>query len=116
MFWSRIDTMSDVAGRAKDELTVLAVLLGSDSPLDGADIAAIAGWSLAAVYPALVGLERRGWIRSQWDGALRSDGPRRRTYRPDLEQLAAAHVQVAPIRPAPARASRRRPWYIPGWT
>jgi len=110
--------VSDVAGpRANsDELTILAVLLGSDRPLDGADIAAIAGCGLAAVYPALVGLEQRGWVRSQWDGALRAGGPRRRTYRPDLERLAAAQVQVEPIRPAPARASRRRPCYIPGWT
>jgi hypothetical protein len=100
---------------SSDELTVLAVLLGSDRPLDGADIAATAGRGLAAVYPPLIGLEQRGWIRSQWDSAVRPDGPRRRTYRPDVEQLAAAHVQVAPIRPAPVQAPRRRPWYLPGW-
>jgi len=100
----------------RDELTVLAVLLGSDTPLDGADIAAIAGCGLAAVYPALAGLERRGWVRSQWAGAVRPDGPRRRTYRPDLEQLATAEVRVAPIRPAPARPVKRRRWFIPGWT
>jgi hypothetical protein len=99
-----------------DELTVLGVLLGSDTPLDGADIAAIAGCGLAAVYPALARLEQRGWIRSRWDGALRPDGPRRRTYRPDLERLAAAQVQVVPYRRPPPARVRRRPWYRPGWT
>ena len=101
---------------SSDELTVLAVLLGSAGPLDGAEIAEAAGRGLGAVFPVLAGLERRGWIRSHWESALRPGGPRRRAYRPDPDRLAAADVRVAPILASPEPAHRRRPWFVPGWT
>jgi len=64
----------------------------------------LAGLPSGSVYPVLAGLERCGWLDSDWDGDRRG-APRRRVYR-----LSRDGVEQA--RDALARVPARRRWVL----
>lgn len=84
--------------RGTAELAILSLL--EEGPLHGYELARrielrTAGslrFTLAALYPLLYRLERRGWVRGAWETA--SGGRRRRCYR--LTPAGKRHL--APIR------------------
>ena len=84
--------------RGSAELAILAVL--AEGPLHGYEIAkrieeqtgGILRFNLASLYPMLYRLERRGWVRANWQ-TTRS-GRRRRRY----VLTAAGRRQLAPLR------------------
>jgi PadR family transcriptional regulator, regulatory protein PadR len=71
--------------RGTAELSVLSVL--EDGPLHGYEIGrrieeesgGALRYTLAALYPLLYRMERRGWLRGEWETG--SSGRRRRCYR-----------------------------------
>jgi len=71
--------------RGSAELAVLAVL--AETPLHGYEIAkrireqtgGAVSFDVAALYPILYSMERRGWVDAYWEEA--SSGRRRRCYR-----------------------------------
>ena len=71
--------------RGTGELSVLSVL--EDGPLHGYEIGrrieqesgGALRYTLAALYPLLYRMERRGWLRGEWETG--SSGRRRRCYR-----------------------------------
>jgi PadR family transcriptional regulator len=71
--------------RGTAELTVLSVL--EDGPLHGYEIGrrieeqsdGALRYTLAALYPLLYRMERRGWLRGEWQTG--ANGKRRRCYR-----------------------------------
>jgi PadR family transcriptional regulator len=71
--------------RGTAELAVLSVL--EDGPLHGYEIGrhieeqsgGALRYTLAALYPLLYRMERRGWLRGEWQ--IGANGKRRRCYR-----------------------------------
>jgi PadR family transcriptional regulator PadR len=78
----------------------------------GAKIAAAAGLKSGSMYPALMRMERFGWLESRWEEIdPREEGrPRRRLYRltGEGERVAREVIREAPIRRE--RRERRRGW------
>ena len=84
--------------RGSAELAILAVL--RDRPSHGYEIAkqialqtqGVLHFNLASLYPVLYGLEKRGWVRGNWEVA--PSGRQRRYYR----LTPAGKKRLAPLR------------------
>ena len=84
--------------RGSTDLAILAVL--ADEPLHGYAISkrigqqtnGVLSFTLASLYPTLYRLEKRGWLKANWETA--ASGRRRRLYR----LTAAGKKQLAPLR------------------
>jgi PadR family transcriptional regulator, regulatory protein PadR len=84
--------------RGSGELAILALL--NQEPLHGYEIskhiaqqtAGILQFNLASLYPLLYRMEKRGWVKGQWEEA--PSGPQRRYYR----LTPAGKKQLAPLR------------------
>ena len=84
--------------RGSAELAILSVL--ADGPLHGYEISkrierqtqGLLSFNLASLYPLLYRMEKRGWVKGNWEGP--AGGRRRRYYR-----LGAAGKQrLVPLR------------------
>lgn len=77
--------ISSQVKRGSAELVVLAVL--AETRLHGYEIAkrirqrtgGIVSFDVASLYPVLYAMERRGWVKGEWEQA--ANGRRRRYYR-----------------------------------
>jgi PadR family transcriptional regulator, regulatory protein PadR len=84
--------------RGTAELAILSVL--EDGPLHGYEIGrrieeqsgGALSYTLAALYPLLYRMERRGWLRGEWETG--PNGKRRRCYR----LLARGRKMLKPMR------------------
>jgi transcriptional regulator len=92
-----MDTVARIK-RGSAELAILAVL--AEEPLHGYEIArriaqqsgGVLRFTLASLYPMLYRLERRGWVRGNWETV--PSGRRRRCYR----LTAAGRREFQPMR------------------
>ena len=84
--------------RGSAELAILSLL--KEQPLHGYEIAkrieqqtgGVLRFDMASLYPMLYRLEKRGWIRGQWEE--QPNGRRRRCYR----LTSAGRTHLAPLR------------------
>jgi len=84
--------------RGSAELAVLSLL--ADHPLHGYEIAkqielqtgGVLGFDMASLYPMLHRLERKNWVKADWQTL--PNGRRRRCYR----LTASGRKQIAPLR------------------